>query len=436
MADEEKSSADTATLSADGEIQSAAEDAPFGAGYVVDGKYELVSEIGRGAMGQVWLALDRALDREVAIKLLGSHFTADPSFRKRFVTEARAMARVRHENVVSIHAFGELEGRPYFVMEFVPGRSLSDWLTTAGSLAPDEALGILKQVCRGVHAIHEAGAVHRDLKPANILVGPSFRIAVTDLGLARLAQSKASGSFSTAGTPDYMAPEQILGRKTAPELAPRTDVYQLGVLAFELLTGRMPFTADAVMDVLLQHTNDEPPAPSSLREDLPSAFDAAIRHALEKFPADRPESALQFLKELESARTSVAAPMRDQQVLIADDDPDFLEFARSTVAEALPQATITLAKDGGEALQELSTTGCDLALLDLDMPRMSGMEIVASLRTETKRPRVIVMTAVGGASDWKVLSELGADAFLLKPLSAENLALAVRRALGVSASEA
>ncbi len=430
MAD--RKSADTLEFSADSEIADAESAYGFAPGLLVDGKYELSHEIGRGAMGQVWLALDRALDRDVAIKLLGAQVTADPSFRGRFVTEARAMAKVRHENVVSIHAFGELDGQPYFVMEFVPGRSLSDWLATAGILAPDEALGILRQVCSGVHAIHGAGAVHRDLKPANILIGPGFRVAVADLGLARMLQGKASGTFGTAGTPDYMAPEQILGQQLAPALAPRTDVYQLGVLAFELFIGQMPFTGDSVMEVLAQHTSATPPAPSSLRDDLSTAFDGVILAALSKAPIDRPASAMGFFQALESARTSVAAPMRAQRILIADDDAEFLEFARCAVADALPQATLILARDGAEAYRAIRDPGCDLALLDLDMPEMSAMEIVAALASEPTAPRVVVMTAVGGAADWKVLAGLGADAFLLKPLTAETLATAARRSLGLS----
>src|ERR1700712_1194762 len=197
-------------------------------GTLIGDSYRVVGPLGQGGMGVVVLAVDERLERDVAIKLIRPAYTRNANARERFLIEARAMARVRHENVVEIYAFGELLQTPYFVMEYVPGTNVAHWLDD-GILEDrlpsiDEALGYLDQVCRGVQAIHKAGAVHGDLKPSNVLIGPASRVAVADMGLSRLFDPTGRlGEHPMAGTPAYMAPE-FARTDLSRELVQRGDV--------------------------------------------------------------------------------------------------------------------------------------------------------------------------------------------------------------------
>ncbi len=225
-------------------------------GTVLDGAYRIVGALGQGGMGVVMLARDERLERNVAIKLIRPGRMATKGARDRFLTEARAMARVRHENVVEIYAFGEVEDTPYFVMEYVPGTNLANWLEDAllrdHLPAIDESLGYLDQICRGVSAIHASGTVHGDLKPGNILLGPASRVAVADMGLSRVLDAlDDSALHPMAGTPAYMAPECV-STDLAPELVQRRDVYALGVMAYEMLTGRQPHDIGSAADITLR----------------------------------------------------------------------------------------------------------------------------------------------------------------------------------------
>jgi eukaryotic-like serine/threonine-protein kinase len=183
------------------------------AGTLIGNAYRVVGPLGQGGMGIVVLALDERLQRDVAIKLIRPSYARSPTARERFLIEARAMARVRHENVVEIYSFGEIDEAPYFVMEYVPGSNVANWLDDAiledRLPSMDEALGYLDQICRGVSAIHASGTVHGDLKPSNLLIGPASRIAIADMGLSRLfdPSSGRPGDHPMAGTPAYMAPE-------------------------------------------------------------------------------------------------------------------------------------------------------------------------------------------------------------------------------------
>ncbi len=384
-------------------------------------------------MGIVVLARDEGLERDVAIKLIHPDYVASKDAHRRFVGEARTMARVRHENVVEIYAFGEHQDAPYFVMEYVPGTTVDAWRTQRDELSIDEAIGALDQVCRGLTAIHRAGAVHRDLKPTNVLVGPAFRIAVADLGLARvLDRPRASDQDTVSGTPAYMAPEIVRGDPVAPGMEHRADVYSLGVMAFELLTGRLPFEAHGAVEMMSRHAHDLPPLATELRADLPSAFDAVLMRALEKAPERRTVSPEAFRRELLDAReTASAGARRVQRLLVADDDEDFAALLRETLEWAFPGAEIVCVPDGDAALRELDRRPAALAIIDLDMPGLNGIELTAAIRSTPRSERmpVLVVTATGGAPDWRLLSSLGADGFLVKPIDPMALVALVRRTL-------
>jgi serine/threonine-protein kinase len=402
-------------------------------GTVIDEAYRLDRVIGEGAMGVVYLAHDLRLERAVALKVIHPSYVQTPDAASRFLYEARTMARVRHENVVEIYAYGTHNGSPYFVMEYVPGTHVDRLLKTRHEPPSiDEALGILEQVCRGVSAIHAAGTVHRDLKWTNVLLGPAFRVAVTDLGLARVLDRPADALLeSFSGTPAYMAPEVVLGTPLPVALHGRADVYSLGVMAFELLTLRLPFVSDDGEELMKLHVSATPPAPSELRPELPAAFDALILEALSKRPEDRPPSVAALREALLRAREESQRAQQHARVLVADDDPDFAKLAADLVVHASPGAGVHVVPDGSAALAACDERTFDLAIIDLDMPGMNGIELTAALRAEpkTKRMPILVATATGGAPDWRLLASLGADGFVVKPIDPLALVALVRRTL-------
>lgn len=256
-------------------------------------------------MGIVALAHDERLDRHVAVKFIHPSVNVRDDLRAFFHEEARAMARVRHPNVVTVHAFGEHVGLPFFVMDHVDGRSVDAWLSSREGAPPTvrEAMRILGQACAGTSAIHRSRTVHRDLKPSNLLMDRDGHVAVADLGVARsfLRPDDAPGAPGVlVGSAAYMAPEAALGQDATLELAIRRDVYALGCIAYELLTGRTPFEAPSDMGLMAKHMLEEPPAISALRADLPSSFDVVLQGALSKDPWTRFGSAGELWEALAS----------------------------------------------------------------------------------------------------------------------------------------
>ena len=279
----------------------------IGPGTVLEGKYELVEELGEGAMGVVYLGKDVQLQRSVAIKFIQPDMVRSDEAHERFLHEARAMARVKHVNVVDIYAYGELARTPYFVMEYVRGPTVYDWLEQHGRphLSIDEAIGILDQTCRGIAAIHAAGAVHRDLKPTNVLIGPAFRVCVMDLGLSKVLDRPASAPKDTvSGTPAYMAPEVVMGTPLSGALEQQADVYALGVMAFEMVTGRLPFIGKHAAHMILRHIEDDPVPPSDVA-DVPKPFSELILRLMSKNPGDRYTDGRDLIQALTRVRESI-----------------------------------------------------------------------------------------------------------------------------------
>jgi serine/threonine-protein kinase len=408
-------------------------------GTLIGDSYRVVGPLGQGGMGIVVLAVDERLERDVAIKLIRPAYTRNPGAHERFLIEARAMARVRHENVVEIYAFGELAQTPYFVMEYVPGTTVANWLDD-GILEDrlpsiDEALGYIDQVCRGVAAIHKAGAVHGDLKPSNLLIGPASRVAVADMGLSRLFDPTGQlGEHPMAGTPAYMAPE-FARTDLSRELVQRGDVYALGVIAFEMLTGHQPFDIENTSDMLAAHRSARAPLPSQVRPDLTTAFDAPLLRALAFNPHDRTATPDAFRRALLEARESIKTSHRTLRILVADDDSDFRDLAIEALAYGFPGATIEGVGDGEAALAACDRESTTLAVIDLDMPGLNGVELTAALRERYSMP-IVVVTASGGAPDWHLLSSIGADGFLVKPLDPFALVALARKAIDTKKSRA
>jgi tRNA A-37 threonylcarbamoyl transferase component Bud32 len=262
------------------------------------GNYQLLEESGRGGMGVVYKARQCDLDRVVALKMILSSRLASEEEVRRFHQEARAAAGLRHPNIVGIHEVGQIHGQHYFTMDFVAGRSLAR-LAEAGPLDPDRAARLIATVARAVHYLHAHGIVHRDLKPSNILLDEHDEPLVTDFGLAKVFQDDTSKTQTGAilGTPSYMAPEQARG-ETA-KISPRTDVYSLGAVLYELLTGRPPFREENQLNTILQVLEGEPTLPRRINSRLAPELERIVMRAMEKAPADRYASAAALADDLD-----------------------------------------------------------------------------------------------------------------------------------------
>lgn len=403
----------------------------FATGAVIDGGYRILERIGEGAMGVVLRAHDLHLDREVAIKVIRPSVVERPDARERFLSEARAMARIRHPNVVEVYALGEWDALPYIVMEYVHGMTLEEWLALRDDRQPtvDEALSILDQLCLGVEAIHASGAAHRDLKPSNVLIGPGFRVAVADFGISRsLTESSPSGSLGS-GTPTMMAPEVVLGTVAGARALESVDVYALGVLAYRLLVGRYPFEGSG-SELMAKQVSEPPPAPRTIRPELPAAFVPALLKALAKFPSERTASVAALRAAFHAAREETRRPPQALRFLVAEDDPVFRGNAAQMLLRGFPGSTVEQAPDGLTALATAERNPPNAILTDLDMPRMTGLELTAAVRESKilKRVPIVVMTGHGTSADWRALVRIGADAFLVKPFEAMH-AIALLRAI-------
>jgi predicted Ser/Thr protein kinase/tetratricopeptide (TPR) repeat protein len=269
--------------------------------------YEIVRELGRGGMGVVYLVRQKSLGRLVAVKVLRPGEVTFDRLVKRFLEEARHLARLRHANIVSVHEIGQAANEPYFTMDYVEGEPLSV-LLARGRLSPSRALAILKQAAEGVRYAHAQGIIHRDLKPANILLDPQGHAYVTDFGLARdmTQTSKLTRSGEVMGTPAYMAPEQALGESHL--IGEATDVHALGVILYEMLTGQPPYGSDAPANVMVRLLKEEPPAPRQLDRRIPRDLETVCLKAMAKTPEQRYASVQAFLEDLR--RFEAGEPVR------------------------------------------------------------------------------------------------------------------------------
>ncbi|HEX7290841.1 MAG TPA: Stk1 family PASTA domain-containing Ser/Thr kinase, partial [Conexibacter sp.] len=268
---------------------------------LVDGRYKILARIGSGGMADVYCAEDQQLGRKVALKLLHRRFAEDAEFVERFRREASAAASLQHPNVVGVYDRGEWDGTSYIAMEYLPGRSLKDVIRQEAPLDPVRAVDITVQILKAARFAHRHAIVHRDLKPHNVMVDDEDRVKVTDFGIARAGASDMTETGSIMGTAQYLSPEQAQGHAVSQS----SDLYAIGVILFELLTGHVPFDADSAVSIALKHVSEAPPAPSVLDPSVPPALEAVVLWALEKDPAQRPADADAFIHALEDARDAV-----------------------------------------------------------------------------------------------------------------------------------
>ena len=276
------------------------------------GRYRIQDELGRGAMGVVYKAHDPVLDRTVALKTIVLDDEADEreDFHSRFFLEAKAAARLNHPALITIYDFGEEDGLAYMAMELLKGKELSTRMESS-SLPIREAVAIAEQVAEGLAYAHDGGVIHRDIKPSNIMLLPNGRIKIMDFGVARIKVSELKTQLGTRlGTPKYMSPEQSTGGK----LDHRTDIFSLGIVLYEMLTGAKLFRGDSLTNVLHNVATFEPPPPSRIKPEVTHLLDLVIKRAMEKKPSDRYSSAWEMVDDLRHCLQELAPPTRAAQV--------------------------------------------------------------------------------------------------------------------------
>ena len=280
------------------------------------GRYEVIERAGSGGMAEVYRARDDLLDREVAVKVLNERFSRDRSFVERFRREAQSAANLNHPNIVSLYDYGADDGTYFIVMEFIEGRPLDDVIRTEGALMPERAAEIGSDVAQALQRAHAAGLVHRDIKPSNIMITGSGQTKVTDFGIARAMAAEREQTMTQTGmvigTAAYLSPEQAQGNPVDV----RSDVYSLGCVLYEMLTGAPPFTGDSPLSIAYKHVREEPTPPSRVNPDVPTALDAIVMKALAKNPDNRYDTATDLKQDLDRFRSGQPV---EATPLLADD---------------------------------------------------------------------------------------------------------------------
>ncbi len=270
---------------------------------VFDGRYRILRRLGSGGMANVYLAEDAELGRRVAIKILNDRYANDELFVERFRREAKSAAGLSHPNIVSIYDRGEAEGTYYIAMEVIEGASLKELIRTSGRLRPAQATAYTRQILAALRFAHRNGIIHRDIKPHNILIGQEERLKVTDFGIARAGASQMTEAGSIMGTAHYLSPEQARGA----QVTAASDLYSVGIVLFEMLTGEVPFSGDTPVEIAMKHLNELPPAPSARAPGIPADLDRIVLRALAKDPRDRYGSAEELDSDL--ARVEAGLPV-------------------------------------------------------------------------------------------------------------------------------
>jgi len=296
----------------------------FTPGALLASRYRIVALLGRGGMGEVYRAHDLTLGQEVALKFLPEAALRNPSALARFYNEVRIARQVSHPNVCRVYDLGEVDGQPYLSMEYVDGEDLGSLLRRIGRLPSDKAVEIARQLCAGLAAAHAKGVLHRDLKPANVMLNGRGQVVITDFGLAAVASEIPADEIRN-GTPAYMAPEQLAGR----DVTVQSDIYSLGLLLYEVFTGKRAFEASTLAELVRLHTETTPVSPSSLVRDLDPAVESAILRCLDPEPVNRPPSALAVAARLPGGDPLAAA-------LAAGETPSPQLIAASGETAALP----------------------------------------------------------------------------------------------------
>jgi serine/threonine-protein kinase len=365
---------------------------------VVDGRYRLIARIGSGGMADVWSADDTELGRRVALKVLHENFARDREFVDRFRREAEAAAGLQHPNVVGVFDRGEVEDSYYIAMELIEGSSLRDLITRG--LEVGESVEVARQMLAAASFAHSRGIVHRDLKPLNVLIDREGRIRVTDFGIARAGESEITQTGSVLGTAQYLSPEQAQGK----DVTAAADVYAVGVILFEMLTGRVPFIADNAVAIAMKQVSEPPPAPSSINPEVSPALDAVVLKALAKDPADRFASAREMSAALDEAEANPAVGPKTEQYAVLAGPPDEEDeesrrgwkWAAALVALVLIGIGLFLLLGGGgdDGVEVPDVTGESEAAAQIEL-RDAGFEVASEERPSTVELGTVIETDPG-----------------------------------------
>ena len=375
-------------------------------GITLGGRFKLTDRIAIGGMGEVWKAHDQILGRVVAIKILKEEYSGDPAFLNRFRAEARHTALLSHEGIANVFDYGEEGGSAYLVMELVPGQPLSAVIEREQVISPDRTLSMIGQTANALAVAHRQGLVHRDVKPGNILVMPDGRVKITDFGIARLAdQVPLTATGQVMGTAQYLAPEQATGQQATGS----SDIYALGVIGYELLAGRRPFSGESQIAIALAQVNDAPPP---LPESIPRPTRALIASMLAKDPADRPADAESLSRAVDAIRAGniSAAEAAVPGMLLFGSDSGTL-----TAPVPLPTSpTSTISSPTTSALPTVGAAGTGALAASREWSRQDPDPREPDYRDEPRRRRSWLIPVLL----LLVLGLLAATAFLLWPMLA------------------
>lgn len=394
-------------------------------GDVVSDRYRIEERLGAGGMGVVYRATDLELDDTVALKILQlKQDTAegDEIRVSRFKQEIKLARKIVHTNVCRIYDFGSWGDLRFVTMEILEGSSLDVIMRESKDLDLDARLELFRGLLAGLDAAHSAGIIHRDIKPQNVMVTTEGRSVLMDFGIAREFESReVTTTGEVVGTPVYMAPERLLGQ----DVDHRCDIYSLGVILFELVTGRQPFIGTTVFDIAQRTLNDEPPVPSSIDPSIPRWLDDVVLEMLAKRAEDRYQSVGDVLAALSQAHSlSIGS-----KVLVIDDDPDFLRLVTYHFSDrGIEVATAT---DGAMGLQKVFEESPDLLILDFQMPEMDGFHVANYLKDHQpgKRIPIFMLTAIHDPQYEKQAARLGIERFFTKPLNVSDLVHVVQKRL-------
>jgi DNA-binding NarL/FixJ family response regulator len=427
-------------------------------GRTLRNRYEIQSLLGEGSTATVYKGLDRRLNRIVALKVLLPHVRE--AARKRFTQEAKASAQLNHPNIMAIYDMDEEGGQAFLVVEYVEGETLTAFIPSD----PAAVAEIGAQIADALGYAHAREIIHRDIKPANIKVTPAGVVKIMDLGLALPREAKrVTAEGMIIGTPAYLSPEQARGLA----LDHRTDLYSLGVVLFEMATGQLPFQSDDIPALLMQHVQQPPPPPRSLAPDLPAELETVILKALTKNPARRFQSGEAMAAALRASvqspkggrapsdwgaestarpgavtRTAAGAPAAPPlRILLADDHTVLRRSLVNLLSQRDDLMVIGEASDGEAALAQTLELQPDVLVLDLNMPKLGGLDVLPLVRARAPQVRVLVLT--GRDEDWYITQALraGAHGYVLKSDSENSLIDAIRKvgaggmALGQGVSE-